>query len=94
MALNEIVGILVFVGRLGHPPMVGAARFDLDFALLDPGFLIWNSAKTGLVPASVSPAIAMAETATVKAKCCSFRCSIGVFRKCSPPKKALLMIRA
>src|SRR4029077_18222946 len=39
MALDEIVSVLVRVGYFRHAPMIGAAIFDLDLALLDPRFL-------------------------------------------------------
>ena len=95
MALNQVVCVFVVVGHLQARP--NDRRQDRRRARYRPFSIpaswIWNSAKTGSVPASVSPAVAMAEAATVQAECRSFRCSIEVFRKCSP-KKALLMIWA
>ena len=41
--------------NLGQTPVIGATIFEFDLALLDPASWISNSAKTGLVPANVSP---------------------------------------
>jgi hypothetical protein len=39
MTLNQVVCVLIGVGHLPHAPMVRAAKFQLDLAFLDPGFL-------------------------------------------------------
>ena len=94
MALNEVVCVLVGVGHLRHAPMIGAAIFELDLALLDPRFLDLELSQDRLGAGQCQPRRRNGgNRQRYRPSAAAFAVASVSFASAAP-KKALLMIRA